>query len=100
MKGMIDKNGFLHIERAGVMNKQSCPFTQVTSYERQSFQCGDWCPLFGEILYHRKMDIVDYGENEKMGFEPTPDGLLSLTICHGKELIFDTLTDERQHETT
>ena len=40
MKGKIDKNGRLFIERRGTMKLQTCPFT----FENP---CGNWCPLFG-----------------------------------------------------
>jgi len=43
MKGKIDKDGCLLIERAGVMKPQHCPLT-----DDPSSNCGDWCPLFGE----------------------------------------------------
>ena len=39
MKLKIDKDGNLHIERAGRWKKQTCPHAGL---------CGDHCPLFGE----------------------------------------------------
>jgi hypothetical protein len=39
MKILIDDDGGLHLERAGLMMLQFCPFY---SGER----CGHWCPLF------------------------------------------------------
>lgn len=43
MKAVIDKDGFVNIERprssGGEMTLQECP---------HSGECGDWCPLFME----------------------------------------------------
>lgn len=69
MKGKIDKDGVLHIERAGVMRQQWCP--------QSGGHCGDWCPHFGEPKYDR-------------GREATV-----IDICSGKRLVFDEFTDER-----
>lgn len=40
MKAKINKNGFLSLERAGLLKEQACPYTQAEGH------CGDWCPLF------------------------------------------------------
>jgi hypothetical protein len=45
MKGKIDKNGLLQIERAGKLKGQFCPWTDT---ENNPSSCGDWCPLFHE----------------------------------------------------
>lgn len=47
MKILIDKNGWLHIERAGEMKRQYClnGCKDDNDYIRE---CGDWCPAFGE----------------------------------------------------
>ena len=46
MKGKIDENGILHLKRARGWIKQMCPFINTNI----SRGCGDWCPLFDEIL--------------------------------------------------
>lgn len=87
MNATIDKDGFLHIERAGVMKEQVCPLYHHRgqyafddgSVSLRNRQCGDWCPLFGEPT------IQDYGDNNKV---------IAINLCEmGWE--FDTLTDER-----
>lgn len=42
MKAMIDKDGYLHLERGHKMKAQTCPFRS----NDQDGWCGDWCPLF------------------------------------------------------
>ena len=44
MRGCIDKNGLLHIDRkvTDMFPVMTCPFTSNES------PCGSWCPLFGE----------------------------------------------------
>lgn len=84
MKIKIDKNGTLLIERKG-FNKSvgefkaaQCPFSAaqivVATAGSNTWNCGDWCPLFGEIyedddlyylnlchkhLYFHEKDFVD-----------------------------------------
>jgi transcription elongation factor Elf1 len=43
VKGKIDRDGWLWIERAGEMKIQECPYQSCTA------KCGDWCPHFGEL---------------------------------------------------
>ena len=43
MKIKINKSGHLEIERAGTMRGQYCP-------HQEDDPCGDWCPLFRELL--------------------------------------------------
>jgi hypothetical protein len=49
MKGKIDTNGVLYLQRGHVvpsaaeMKKQYCPYSPDCS------PCGDWCPLFDEL---------------------------------------------------
>ncbi len=79
MKGKIDNNGWLRIERGGKEKLQECPFMQ------RAFQvndvsiapCGDWCPLFGEPKWEidNKAAIIE--------------------ICQGNRLYFDEFTDEK-----
>jgi hypothetical protein len=68
MRGKIDKNGFLHIERRGKMIMQRCPHSVQDG-------CGDWCPLFGEP------EFISCGKEKR------------LELC-GKTLIFDNLEKE------
>jgi len=67
MKGKIDKDGFLWIERKGEWTKQFCPFVSKV-------WCGHWCPLFGEPEFI--------------------DGHPRLSLCR-KVLEFVSLVDER-----
>ena len=71
MKGKIDKEGCLLVERAGKMKVQHCSFTHnITS-------CSDDCALFGEPFKENAVDINTY-----------------LFICH-RTWIFDGFEDER-----
>ena len=69
MKGKIDEDGNLYIERAGKMKQQFCPFDVKP--------CGDWCPLFGE-------PEAEFGTKSVI-----------LHICKDKMLFLDEFTDER-----
>lgn len=46
MKALIEKDGNLSLERGGIMKLQFCPFAP----EKDTIQCGDWCPLFNTSL--------------------------------------------------
>ena len=74
MKGKIDKDGFLWIERKGEWTKQFCPFVSKV-------WCGHWCPLFGEP------EFID-------GHPRFIDGHPRLSLCR-KVLEFVSLVDER-----
>ena len=80
MKGKIDKNGKLWIERANMMKEQHCLEHPKTT------TCGDQCPQFGEP------ESIYAGENA------TPD-LIEVEICQGRRLQFDEFTDERKNTT-
>lgn len=67
--GKIDKNGALHIERAGKMLPMYCPLTKEN--------CSHWCPHFG---------------NPEKSYPPIET---YVSICQGKVLSFMTFTDER-----
>ena len=75
MKGKIDENGYLFIQRGNIPRPQYC----MASYEE--FKCGDHCPLFGEIEIQSGGGIVPSG--------------LGLPICQDRILSFDELADER-----
>lgn len=79
MKGKIDENGWLNIERAGEMKEQECPFANM---------CGDWCPLFGEpdTTITKIAFMGGTLVNEKAETR--------LKICRA-ELLFDEFSDER-----
>ncbi len=64
MKIKIDKNGALHIERAGVMNVQYCLHSPHVS------RCGDWCPAFGEpkVVEDNGNTVAWLGLCEEAGF--------------------------------
>ena len=75
MKGKIDDNGTLSIERAGRMKEMECALIR----ERW---CSDNCPHFGEP-YKDDGGQITIGNSK-------------LDICHGKTLLFDSFTDERK----
>ena len=79
MKGKIDKDGFLWIERKGEWTKQFCPFVGDCND-----WCGQWCPLFGEP------EFID-------GHPRFIDGHPRLSLCR-KVLEFVSLVDERGQE--
>ena len=72
MKAAINQDGFLSIERAGILQRQYCPFQAA----EESQECGDWCPMFGEP------DI--WSQN-----------LVSISICNGKTIKLELLEDHR-----
>ena len=90
MKGKIDSNGWLRIERGGKEKLQECPFMQ------RAFQvndvsiapCGDWCPLFDEPDFTEIP--CKYGKSE-------PDGGAHLELCQ-THYYFEQFTDERGKE--
>lgn len=86
MKGKINAQGWLHIERAGYMKKQACPYTNVT--DEDLCTCGDWCPLFGEP-YEDTFDDDDGYANGTC-----------LEICSNRRLNFTEFTDERTAQDT
>jgi len=76
MKGKIDKNGFLYIEREnGKYKIADCPRGS------QENPCGDWCALFEEP--------------EKIKKDPSKNAIY-LPICNEKTLVFDYFSDERK----
>jgi len=78
VKGKIDKAGILFIERGKRMAVQNCPFKEC--------RCGDWCPLFSEPR-QVALDTL-YQSDKKVE--------AILIICHGRTLVFDHFTDERE----
>ena len=76
MKGQIDSDGRLIIERGKVDRMMVCPFTQNVLSESPS--CGDWCPHFGEPRRPQELMFPE------------------LAICHGKILVFEVLNDYRK----
>ena len=78
MKAKIDKSGRLLIERAGNMVAQCCPFDSSDG----GYECGDWCPLFGEPKSEYTM------ENGKRG------AIISLQLCR-RELALESCADDR-----
>ena len=71
MKGKINNDGYLNIERAGRMRVQYCPWN---SPYRNIY--GDWCPHFGEI------ECLDLR--------------IELSCGNGRMLCFNEFTDERR----
>ena len=83
MKGKIDANGCLCLERAGQLKLQDCPYRSLVE-GKYRFACGDWCPHFGEPEYDR-------------GF-PT---IINLSCGNGRTWYFDELIDRRRvHDVT
>lgn len=84
MKGKIDSNGWLRIERSGKEKLQECPFTQKTFQVNDIViaPCGDWCPLFGESVSETSVSLGTTGRT-------------LLPLCH-KTLVFDEFTDEEE----
>ena len=70
MKGKIDNQGYLVIERAGVMRWQYCPF-------QKGIFCSDTCPHFQE-------PILDKEGNTHL-----------FLGCGDTTLVFSEFTDER-----
>ncbi len=73
MIGKIMSDGTLHISRAGRFRRQLCCY----QHDPYGGECMDFCPLFGEPT-------------------KTDSGII-LRLCHGKELMFSQLTDERSN---
>ena len=83
MKGKINNEGKLYIERAGVMKQQLCPnsFSEAVPY-----MCGDWCPMFGEPSREYMCTIMGQDCFSKN---------TTLTICNNKTITFTEFKDER-----
>ena len=73
MKGLIDPNGNLHIERGADFKEMSCPHDNTFG-----IPCSDVCPLFGEPF--------------------TYSGVVHLALCQSRELKFSGFDDMRQRE--
>ncbi len=91
MKGKIDKDGSLWIQRGKVFRKQMCPFAGTEAFKKS---CGDWCPLFDADGLSKDL--------EELRSEPFWDGgrwdggrHLVLSCCKSV-VVFDELTDERE----
>lgn len=95
MKGKIDKNGWLTIERSDTERPQLCP---VAAYnpDIDFSRCGDWCPLFGEPVTSTT-EYITYDEKGTTNASSTPHKtcLTTLQVCNNRTLIFDEFTDER-----
>jgi hypothetical protein len=76
MKGKIDRDGSLYLERAGKLKGQFCP------HQKGLMNCGDWCPHFGE-------PEIEYSDDYE------EDVYLHLTCGQGRVFAFDEFTDER-----
>lgn len=90
MKGKIDKNGNLRIERDSRRDGTTyCPFQQ-TNFWGKDVLCGDRCPLFGEPYQHTERR----NPFSALDLSTELTGKTALSLCH-KTLIFDEFTDER-----
>ena len=81
MKGRIDSDGNLH--RDG--KKQYCPFAPLRG--GAFTQCGDWCPLFGDVKQEELWDDTNH--------EPYFTDKAFIEICNKKFLELEPFTDER-----
>jgi hypothetical protein len=82
MNGKISKESELHIERNGVMKPQFCPHNPYAlGSDNGMTECGDWCPLFGEI----------------QGLPYATHTSFLVELCE-KRLIFNHLEDSRKVE--
>jgi hypothetical protein len=82
MKGKLNENGLLLVERKGEYVTQLCPYTSFRHDGGSSAMgCGHWCPLFGESISETSVSLGTTGRT-------------LLRVCH-KTLVFDELTDER-----
>lgn len=83
MRGSISREGWLWLQRIDgeVSKPQLCPFAL-----EDATCCGDWCPHFSEP-YERASQLPesDSGDRE-----------LVIDICHGKQLVFSELRDDRR----
>ncbi len=90
MKGKIDKEGILYIERAGKLKNTYCP------YQVEMISCCDECPLFGEPEVV-KMIGGGGGLDGSCKIEICNGKILYfIEICNGKTLNFEELIDERE----
>jgi len=79
MKIKIDRYGNLHIDRAGQMKRQYCPFVP-SNVDGEQPPCGGWCPHFMEP--HRS------------------EGFVHLDLCFGTvwSVKIENFTDERKKQ--
>ena len=91
MKGKIDKDGNMCIERDSRHDGAVyCPFQQ-TNFWGKDVMCGDWCPLFGEPYPHTERR----NPFNALDLSTELTGKTALSLCH-TTLIFDEFTDERE----
>lgn len=74
MKGKIDTEGMLSIERKDKTKRQWCPYDSSEYTSR----CGDYCPLFGEP--YLCVDVT---------------GKIAIQLCR-RRILFDELEDQRE----
>ena len=65
MKGYIDKDGFLFLEKFG----SPYPKKQLCMYQQEDAQCGTWCPQFGEPSITGKRCGILICQGRKLAFE-------------------------------
>lgn len=86
VKGKINKNGVLEIERAGKFKPQDCRKSIFTTGNGgDCFSCGDECSLFGE-------PETETAWNEMKSDQKT--GRIFVELCE-KTWYFDEFEDER-----
>jgi hypothetical protein len=90
MKGKIDSDDNLEIQRGEKYKEQCCLYQQEDS-EGNDGPCGGWCPQFGE-----PEEDTDSVYDKNMVLSEIPTGKTFLQICQGRVLEFDELIDERK----
>ena len=83
MNGKIDKEGYLYIERGGMMKRQGCFFHTATATAIMNYVCGDGCSQFGEPV------------QPPPHMQPAASPKMLLDICQGRTLVFEKFEDER-----
>lgn len=96
MKGKIDKDGFLKIQRGDDFKDQACPFrndilqSNIIEFMPGETNCGCWCPLFGEPKSESELVA-----GETILPVSLPSGKILLQICQNHVLGFDEFEDAR-----
>lgn len=83
MKGKINNEGILEIERAGRFKKMECRIAGLgfgdLGHDPMACLCGDDCPHFGEPEYYEKRHVI-------------------IEICQSRFLSFDEFEDQRKSD--
>jgi len=82
MRGMIDEEGYLHIERAGKMKAQMCCQGRIVTVGIVSAPgpCGDDCPLFGDPV---ECSMVAWETRTETRMKKPGSETVIVKICEG-----------------